>query len=289
MCRTHISICIAHLADELDLIRFSQIKESVIPFLTRLLAEATVTIRAKLVFRRKVKVKETEREEILCIRQNNDYWSLHVLLNAMHNLILIDCLKQPVYFEENWSRHLRTIIYNGNPVEREFAFIVLSQFCFDSRIALDVRNDTHLLSFIQKEASDKSIRRQVKEKANELLCILGELHVENEKTLGANKEGSLLVLLSVNVDELNDLPGQIRNDLLNAGYQVLVVRDRSDYKSKIEVIKNVSCVLMCLSEMYKQDNWCRFEVEYMTARLDKPIIPLNVQKGFKNLGWCGML
>jgi hypothetical protein len=53
-------------------------------------------------------------------------------------------------------------------------------------------------------------------------------------------------------------------------------------------IENSSCVLMCMTEAYKQSANCRAEAEY-AFQLKKPIVPLIMQKNYKPNGWLGII
>jgi hypothetical protein len=53
-------------------------------------------------------------------------------------------------------------------------------------------------------------------------------------------------------------------------------------------IEHSHCVLMCMTEAYKQSANCRAEAEYAFS-LKKPIIPLIMQSGYKPTGWLGII
>ena len=47
-----------------------------------------------------------------------------------------------------------------------------------------------------------------------------------------------------------------------------------------QAVENSECVLMCMTEKYKQSNNCRAEAEY-AFNIKKPIIPLIMQRNYK--------
>lgn len=51
-----------------------------------------------------------------------------------------------------------------------------------------------------------------------------------------------------------------------------------------KAIENSSCVLICMSEKYKDSPNCRLEGEY-TSSTKKKFIPLMMQKNFVPSGW----
>jgi hypothetical protein len=62
----------------------------------------------------------------------------------------------------------------------------------------------------------------------------------------------------------------------------------SSLESMAKAIEDSFCVLMCISENYKQSANCRAEAEY-AFQLNKPIIPLIMQENYKADGWLGII
>ena len=58
----------------------------------------------------------------------------------------------------------------------------------------------------------------------------------------------------------------------------------SSLESMANAVENSYCVLMCMTENYKQSSNCRAEAEY-AFQLGRSIIPLIMQKGYKADGW----
>jgi hypothetical protein len=61
----------------------------------------------------------------------------------------------------------------------------------------------------------------------------------------------------------------------------------SSLESMARAIEQSFCILMCMTEKYKQSANCRAEAEY-AFNLNKPIIPLVMQKDYKPDGWYDM-
>jgi hypothetical protein len=62
----------------------------------------------------------------------------------------------------------------------------------------------------------------------------------------------------------------------------------SSLEAMADAIENSHCVLMCMTEAYKQSTNCRAEAEY-AFQLKKPIVPLIMQKSYKPTGWLGII
>nr|KAG5685190.1 hypothetical protein BaRGS_019901 [Batillaria attramentaria] len=55
-----------------------------------------------------------------------------------------------------------------------------------------------------------------------------------------------------------------------------------------DAVEGASAVLMCMSQRYKDSPNCRTEAEYAFA-LNKPIIPLLMERSYRPNGWLGIL
>lgn len=94
------------------------------------------------------------------------------------------------------------------------------------------------------------------------------------------------VMISYN-RESRDICLSIKNELEKSGYEVWIdVEDirGSSLESMATAIEESQCVLMGMTEKYKLSSNCRLEAEY-AVQLNKPIIPLILQKDYKPDGW----
>ena len=55
-----------------------------------------------------------------------------------------------------------------------------------------------------------------------------------------------------------------------------------------QAIEKSICVLVCVTEKYKESNFCRLEAEYLT-QTNKPFIPILMEKGYRADGWLGII
>ena len=55
-----------------------------------------------------------------------------------------------------------------------------------------------------------------------------------------------------------------------------------------QAIEKSICVLVCVTEKYKESNFCRLEAEYLTQK-NKPFIPILMEKGYRAAGWLGII
>ncbi|XP_063711133.1 uncharacterized protein LOC134839490 isoform X2 [Symsagittifera roscoffensis] len=69
-------------------------------------------------------------------------------------------------------------------------------------------------------------------------------------------------------------------DVENMGSEIL--------SSMAEAVENSFCVLVCVTEKYKESSACRSEAEY-SYNLKRDIVPLMMEKGYTPSGWLGIL
>lgn len=63
----------------------------------------------------------------------------------------------------------------------------------------------------------------------------------------------------------------------------------SSMNAMAKAVENSFCVLICVTEFYRQSLYCQAEAEY-AFKLNKPIIPLILESGKENVsGWLGIL
>ena len=84
----------------------------------------------------------------------------------------------------------------------------------------------------------------------------------------------------------------IKQKLEDFGYKVwidVVNMHGSSIDAMAQAVENSMCVLMCVTEKYRQSNPCQGEAKY-AFNLKKSIIPLIMQKGYGQMkGWLGFI
>lgn len=92
--------------------------------------------------------------------------------------------------------------------------------------------------------------------------------------------------------ESRDMCLRIKESLEQVGYRVWIdVSDMSGstLDSMAHAVENANCVLMCITEKYRQSVNCQAEAQY-AFKLNKKIVPLVMQEGYGNVdGWLGLI
>ena len=99
------------------------------------------------------------------------------------------------------------------------------------------------------------------------------------------------VMISYNTAS-RELCLKVKEKLEAAGHKVWIdVNDihGSSLNAMAEAFEKSYVVLICITEKYRQSVNCQAEAQY-AFKLNKPIIPLIMQKGYENVsGWLGMI
>lgn len=227
-------------------------------------------------------------------------WNLIEILNCLYRLAVNDAVKYDMYEIYSMKTYLKLIIFNGNLDEQNHALKLLWQFCFDQRIAKDVREDTRLFNFINDLSNNES-NTSLQKNSSGIIWLLTKQIKSNQKEksikwvkkidLRENVcEENKHLMISYN-RENRDLCLRIKDELEKAGFSVWIDVENihgSSLESMANAIENSECVLICMSERYKLSPNCRAEAEY-AFQIKKPIIPLIMQQTYKPDGWLGII
>ena len=113
---------------------------------------------------------------------------------------------------------------------------------------------------------------------------------QDKKSKYINSGGNRHIMFSYN-SKSKELCLKIKNELEKNGLTVWIDVENvcgSSLESRERAIEASYCVLMCMTEKYKQSSNCRLEAEY-SLNLNKPIIPLLMEKSYTPDGWLGIL
>jgi hypothetical protein len=299
--RIYACMASAFVADDDDIERLPTLRE-VIPDLARLVGLGAKSIKEnKNLFRNQFELDDSDNEvaEICCVRDGDDgdtQWSLVNLLKALYHLGVHDKLKQEIYYKNHMRKHLKSIVYAGNDIEKVYALNLVWQLCFDAKISKDIRDDRIFFEFLESLSNQKrNSHKKVKQCASGIVWQINNKldsetsaysQVENEKKIAKStptiEKNIEHIMISYNRDS-RDMCLKIQNALENQNLKVWIDIDRisgSSLESMALAVENSFCVLICMTEKYKQSPNCRAEAEY-TFTLNKPIIPLILQKDYK--------
>jgi len=251
-------------------------------------------LKNKKVKRTRVHLSEESRDEIEISFFNFSSLNLNLLdmLKALYRMALVDAYKSLIYFDFKMCDHLRTVICFGNKVEVEHSLTLLYQLCFEFKIAKDVHDDKELHQKIVEFQHNQ--HQNLVNIANGMLWLVErkvnhDLETEpitNDDTAAKQNESeSEKQIIISHCNQSRDLCLDIKRELENMKYKVWLNEDASLNKLT-EALQSAMCVLICMTEKYKQSPYCRAEAEY-AFEMNKPLIPLLINNDFQPSGWLG--
>ena len=243
-----------------------------------------------------------QKMDVHCVKDSNGLLKgLNAVFDAFYNLSINDANKLRIYFDSSAKSSLKTVLLLGNQFERNSCLKLLSQLSFNAKVAEDLSKDTDFLSHFNSmlTSSDIGLKKHcekimwnIKENV-EKPAIAAQKQVNESQSNSVAPSANLPshVMISYNTAS-RELCLKVKEKLEAAGHKVWIdVNDihGSSLNAMAEAVEKSYVVLICITEKYRQSVNCQAEAQY-AFKLNKPIIPLIMQKGYENVsGWLGMI
>ena len=278
-----VYMLLASIASDDEIDKFEDLR-LVIPEIVAIINKCTKCLKSDKNLER-VKVQlDGELKEIVRINLSRS-WNLVELLYALYHMGVNDSLKHEIYVKYRMSEQLNTIIFYGNQIEMEYSLKLLWQLCFDEQVAQQVLANNELYDRICSLALNSTVSNsKIRSNCKGIMWLLSSHEKSAELVVDTDERKH--VMISYNKYS-RDLCLTIKSHLETFGVKIWIDIDNihgSSLESMARAVENSICVLMCMTENYKQSTNCRAEAEY-AFQLNKPIIPIIMQKGYKADGW----
>ena len=229
--------------------------------------------------------QENKLFSVSCISLGNGFGlSIDVLLLSLYYFAINEKLKLDIYNKENIKESLKKIIYTGIDVEKYFSIQLLSQLSFNSQVRDEIKANTNLIDYIESLQTQELKFKKLKKSCENILWIIRQ---ENTK----NEVDTKHIMISYN-SASRPTCLKIKTELEKQNFKVWIDVDEihgSSLDSMAKAVEQAQCVLMCVTEKYRQSVNCKSEAEY-ASRLGKNIIPVIMEKGYdKVTGWLGII
>ena len=103
-------------------------------------------------------------------------------MDSLYSFAVSDDIKYLLYKNFDMRDVLRKIIYNGNKDERESAFKLLYQLCFDYDISTDIKQDTKLYDLIQLYPDMGSSQESILNSLNKYKAVVDYVDTSEEES-----------------------------------------------------------------------------------------------------------
>jgi cell division FtsZ-interacting protein ZapD len=291
---------IINIADDKQLETLPEMKEVKISIIQRL--EKIASDFENGVLDRKTRQMNLKGDTINCqvhsIKvENGSFTSLIFILKLLYKLSINEKMRNELYYENNLLKHLKSILLKANSFEAYFVLEIIAQLTFDKKIKTELINDSELNGLLEKfdkqnpneikNDEEKRVFKSVKIFIEQINWNLNNKIIKTEKT-SANQTGH--VMISYNAAS-RPLCLKIKENLEAFGLRVWIDVDDihgSSLDAMAKAVEDASCVLMCVTEKYRQSVNCQAEAQY-SFKLNKMIIPIIMQSDYEPQGWLGII
>jgi hypothetical protein len=283
---------VAYIASDEDLERMTIISEIISKFAN--LAIKCIDDTGKIKYDQEFKDVDNKNKifYISAVSLGNGFdLSIDVLLLSLFYFAINEKLKFDIYNNDDLKQSLKKIIYTGLDVEKHFAIQLLSQLAFNNQVREDIKLDLDFINYIEsiKEKDLKFIR--LKKSCENILWILKEENKPYKKIEAENIKQNKHIMISYN-SASRQICLKIKSELEKNNFKVWIDVEEihgSSLDSMARAVEQAECVLMCVTEKYRQSVNCKSEAEY-ASKLHKKVIPIILEKGYEKVtGWLGIL
>ena len=211
--------------------------------------------------------------EVKGVLLNNSLFSILGLLQSLFKLAVNDKIKWSLYGKPTLSDSLKTLtsspeVASFSDVERQCAMQLLVQLSFDERVRSALKLDEQLVSNVNAllraaNTSPPTIKyKRLVRTCEQFKWLLGESKPNEQKT--KQEETSTQrqhIMISYNTAS-RDMCLSIKSELEHTGLGVWIDVNEihgSSLDSMAQAVENAQCVLMCVTEKYRQSNNCQAE------------------------------
>jgi len=237
----------------------------------------------------RIKIDINERlGEVCCVALTSYYYHLIEIIEALYRLAVNDSLKLEIFEANKLRDSIFKILSHGNCLEREYALKLLWQLAFNETILRKISADKEIVAIV-KRLSEEEVNKSLKNHCSGILWLLRSIEENNEaKAVSPAKKRHIFISYS---RENRDFCMKIKHALVSAGHKVFIDTDNhhdSTPESMAKAVEHSHCILLCMTEKYEQNPFCRIEAEY-ALKNRVPIVPLILQKDYEPDSWLRVL
>ena len=283
---------VTNLANDYELETIAEIHSNIRIF-KKILDKGVTDFGANNFYRKKKEFLEQDNKvkiyDVHIIQVEYGLMTITAVLLAFYRLALNDKTRTDIYFNYKILTPLKMILLKGSYIEIKYTLKLIAQVSFNEAIRNDLINDTELIEAISKISIENTKKNEItiSKICDQIEWNLSEKFLKaKENSADATNKHIMLSYSLVNRQECL----KIKERLESFGFKVWM--DLSENPASIldttsKAIEDSYCVLMCITEKYRQSINCQAEAQY-AFKLNKKIIPLILQPGYEYVqGWIG--
>lgn len=246
--------------------------DCIIDKMIELINTIAVCISSKENLKRKKILVRNKESECAVIAYKKFEFNLVELLESLNRIATHDKMKWTIFKKMNFSDSLKNIITHGNQVEKQYAFELIWQLCFDHKVYESILEDKEIvehLGFIgDRKNRDKFFRKNSfgvfwlskliaknhTKKLSEEEETFEKVNIDSKSTMARNavesqekKPKEKHIMISYNRED-REICLRIKKELEDKGHIVWIdVEDihGSSLESMANAVENSKCVLIC--------------------------------------------
>jgi hypothetical protein len=223
----------------------------------------------------------------------------------LYCLSINDKYRSYLYFEKKIKELINSILYKSNYIEAKAFLRLLVQLSFNQLVSDDLSKNEQLVDYLKQTVYEQDQNRKLKAACEQIMwnIYIGKLSKEKRSNSQletdakeANRKHIVISSTSNSSSSnrifLKNLTNTIKEYLEMQGFKVshkINETDTMNLDSMARTIENAACVIICVTEHYRQSISGQAEAQYAFT-LNKPIIPLIMEQGYENVkGWLGII
>jgi hypothetical protein len=200
--------------------------------------------------------EDDQKQEGCIITSAESEWNLLNLLNALFNLSKInDRIKERIYYDSDLKSSLKSMIKNGNLYEKKHSLRLLTELISNKNILDNVKLDQELWMALS-DPNESTVNTET---------VLEVIDDSSNDEISNDKKQIMISFNRKNRETCLLIKSELKKD-----YSVWIESENLSDSFK-KAIQNSFCVIICLTEDYKNDARCRAQAEF-AYQLSKPII-----------------
>lgn len=267
-------LVLVNVLNEHDYVNLSE-TTAIIEGLTKLLHNTAKLIsKGKNIYRRRASIDPAKevKDEVTFITDKSDYeWNSIEIMEDLYHLIVHDSFKWEIFDKYDAKNSLYNIILKGNETEKTFSMKLLWQLCFNDHVLSEFSKCHKIIDYLAQIVSNENIEnnrlklkslslmwmtQRKSSKATDFFSSISSINNEIPVELKCDN----FIMISYN-NETRDSVTKMKEYLESHNYKVWLKEFEHFYlpylEATINAINNCFCVLICVTEKYKQNNFCR--------------------------------